>query len=142
MKLALFASSQYIDSFGLPDSVSDLLNHKVIVYGDSLSHLQENQWLLKHSSHENQILSTDSTEVRLQSTIEGAGISILPEIFQQRHKNLIQCFEDVSLPNHDIWLVYHKDLKNSFRMNIVKDFLLEALTCFKDEHFETNQPPV
>jgi len=128
MKMGIFSSAQYSTTYGLPKNKKDLFKHRIVTYGDQLSMLAENQWLLKHSDESLCALSSDSTAARLKATLSGSGISIFPEIFMQTNPELLPLLKSVSIPAHHIWLVYHKDLRHIGRIRAVVDFVSHYLS--------------
>ncbi len=129
MRMGIFASTQYRHNYGLPENKKDLFQHRVVTYGERLSMLPENQWMLKHSDKSLCVLSSDSTIARLKATISGAGISVLPEIFKQTNSELLPVLKSILLPAHNIWLVYHKDLRHTGRVRAVVDFISAYLAA-------------
>jgi len=129
MKLGLYASDAYKENYGLPKQLKDIRKHRVIVYGDHLSILPENQWLLNHSEDTLRILSSDSTVTRFKATASGVGLSLQPDVLAQTNPNLIRLFKSVQLPSHKVWLVSHDDIGQIPRIRAVVDFLS---TCLGD----------
>lgn len=127
MGMGLYASRDYLERFGYPSTVAALSQHRIISYGDQLAPLPANQWLLKHSRPEHQLLSSDSTSTRLKATLSGVGISIQPHLFARTNPELKQVLEEVTLPTHDVWLVYHSDLRQLPRISAVAGFLKSTL---------------
>ena len=127
MKLGLYASKGYEENYGLPKQLKDLRKHRVVTYGDFLSILPENQWLLNHSDDALRILSSDSTVTRFKATVSGVGISLQPEILAKTDPDLIHLFKSAKLPAHKVWLVYHKDVRHMSRIRAVVDFLSDCL---------------
>ena len=127
MKLGLYASESYKENYGLPKQLRDIRKHKVITYGDQLSILPENQWLLNHSAEGLRILCSDSTVTRFKATVSGVGLSVQPEVLGQTDANLIRLFKSVKLPAHKVWLVYHKDVRHMSRIRAVVDFISNCL---------------
>lgn len=127
MKLGLYASNNYKKNYGLPKQLRDIRKHKVITYGDQLSILPENQWLLNHSAEGLRILCSDSTVTRYKATVSGVGLSVQPEVLGRTNKNLIRMFKSVKLPAHKVWLVYHKDVRHMSRIRAVVDFISNCL---------------
>jgi len=123
MKLGLYASKSYEDNHGLPKMLRDISKHKVITYGDHLSILPENQWLLDHSDEAKRILCSDSTATRFKAAVSGVGISVQPEVLAQTNPDLIRLFRSVKLPAHKVWLVYHQDVRHMSRIRAVVDFI-------------------
>lgn len=127
MKLGLYVSKSYKENYGLPAQLKDLRKHRVITYGDLLSILPENQWLLNHSDDALRVLCSDSTVTRFKATVSGVGISLQPELLAQTNSDLIHLFRSAKLPAHKVWLVYHKDVRHMSRIRAVVDFLSECL---------------
>ena len=127
MKMGLYAAEKYKINYGLPNKLKDLSHHRVITYGDQLSTLAENQWLLGHSDESQRILSSDSTITRLKATTAGVGISIQPEVIAEIYPHLHRILITAKLPSHKVWLVYHKDLRHVSRIRAVVDFISTRL---------------
>jgi len=127
MRMGLYASQSYKESHGLPGQLKDLRKHKVITYGDHLSILPENQWLLNHSDESLRILRSDSTIIRFKAATSGVGLSLQPVVLAQTAPDLIRLFRSAKLPSHKIWLVYHKDVQQILRVRAVVDFLSDCL---------------
>ncbi|MFO7594211.1 MAG: LysR family transcriptional regulator [Pseudomonadota bacterium] len=127
MGMGLYASRSYIDLFGRPATTTELSRHRVIAYGDQLATLPANQWLIKHSHPEFQVLNSDSTGTRLKATLAGVGISVQPHLFTRNNPELVPVLKEVSLPDHEVWLAYHSDLRQHARVQAVTDFVKSAL---------------
>ena len=127
MTLGLYASAGYAKTYGMPAKESDLKQHRIISYSDQLSHLAENQWLLNHSEPSSRVLQSDNTSTRLIATIAGTGISIQPDIFCKKKSDLVPVLESIELPSHEVWLVYHNDLRQLGRMRAVVEFIVSAI---------------
>lgn len=131
MGMGLYASPTYIGSFGTPASVDDLAHHRVITYGDRLSALPENRWLIEHSSPALQVLCSDSTSTRLKATQAGVGIAIQPHLFTRTPPRLVPFLKEIALPGHDMWLVYHRDLRQVARIRTVIDFIVSHVNDYR-----------
>ncbi|VAX08292.1 Transcriptional regulator, LysR family [hydrothermal vent metagenome] len=130
MEMGLYASKSYSQAHDRIDKLSDLKHHAVILYGDTLSALPENQWLEKQISASRCILRSDNTTTRLKATKLGLGISIQPQLFSIRNNDLQRLIKDAVIPGHEIWLVYHQDLRNTQRVRAVVTFIHSTLRAF------------
>lgn len=128
MAMGLYAAATYLDRYGTPSTVTELAHHRIIAYGDRLGSLPENRWLLQQAAPVVPILRSDSTSSRLQATRHGIGISIQPQAIVQNDVQLKWLLPEVEVPGHEMWLVYHKDLRQVARMRAVADFLVSAVT--------------
>jgi DNA-binding transcriptional LysR family regulator len=127
MKLGIYASKDYKKNHGVPGQLKDIRKHKVITYGDMLSILPENQWLLNHSDETLRILSSDSTITRFKATVASVGLSVQPQVLARTSSSLMHLFKSAKLPAHKVWLVYHKDVRHMSRIRAVVDFLSDCL---------------
>ncbi len=129
IEMGLFAARSYIDTFGYPTQPGELSQHRVISYGEQLATMPENLWLMEHTSPAAQVLNSDSTSTRLKATHAGVGISIQPRMFVKTNPQLVPLLEDLTLPAHEMWLVYHKDLRQIARLRAVVNFIASHLTA-------------
>jgi DNA-binding transcriptional LysR family regulator len=70
---------------------------------------------------------SSSTRAILMATLAGAGIGLLPEIFAQQHDRLVRISTPVAIPERNIWLMSHKDLRRSPNHRIVRAWILQTL---------------
>lgn len=127
MEMGLYVSPEYLQTHDRPENASDLLWHRIISYGDELADLPENIWLLDHATPGNRVLQSDSTTSRLRATVCGLGISIQPCILADANPNLVRILEHASLPAHEVWITYHRDLRHILRIRVAVDFLITLL---------------
>lgn len=128
MTMGLYASQNYLQDHGIPSTPAELQQHRIITYGDMLTTLPENQWLLDHAGHRSNILSSDSTLTRFRATLSGVGISIQPNLLCQNHPELYQLLCDCTLPQHEMWIACHHDLRNLSRIRVVMQYISSILT--------------
>jgi len=128
MKMGVYASRQFEKNYGFPKRLKDLRAFKVITYGEHLSILPENQWLLNHSDLALRVLSSDSTVTRFKATTSGVGISLQPDVLARTNTNLVRLFKAANLPTHQVWLVYEKNLRLIPRIRAVVDFISTRLS--------------
>lgn len=127
MTMGLFASADYLRSHGNPSTADDLQHHRTITYGDGLTTLPENQWLLDHAGQSHNVLSSDNTLTRLQATLAGVGISVQPHLLCRNHPQLQGVLTDSELPHHEMWIACHHDLRNLARIRAVLGFITDIL---------------
>ncbi len=127
MKMGVYASRTYEKNHGIPKGLRDLRKHRVITYGDHLSVLPENQWLLNHSDESLRVLRSDSTVTRFKAALSGVGISLQPDVLAHTTPELIHLFRSARLPAHKVWLVYHKDVRHMTRIRAITDFISQCL---------------
>ncbi|MDH5785083.1 MAG: LysR family transcriptional regulator [Chromatiales bacterium] len=127
MPLGLYASQEYLKNFGTPVRTEELSRHRLIAYGEQLASLPENRWLLEQAATMAPALCSDSTSSRLRATVAGVGIGVHPHLFARNHPQLVQVLKSVELNEHEMWLVYHRDVREMPRVRAVADFIVSVL---------------
>ncbi len=125
MTISLYGTKKYTRKHGLISRIQDIKQHKIIAYGFGLYDLAENQWLLDHSNVENVILKTDSTFSRLQATEAGLAVSLQPDLLVNSNSKLIKLISNKQIPQHQVWLVYHNDVRHLGRIRAVVEFIIQ-----------------
>jgi DNA-binding transcriptional LysR family regulator len=56
-----------------------------------------------------------------------AGLGVLPDYLSVRDTNIQNCLENKERPSVTMYFVYHEERKNSNRINLLQDFLSDAM---------------
>jgi DNA-binding transcriptional LysR family regulator len=133
-----FASEAYRDAYGLPKSLSDLKNHRIVrQHGVQLDETGYARVLGLESLEGVVGISTNSSVAVLYAIERGAGVGFLPTSAIALGAPLVAI--DLGINYHmDLWLTYHKEFRNSDRHKIVIDWLKsifdpKVYACFRDE---------
>ncbi len=138
-----FASEQYRDTYGLPTSLSELKNHRIIKqHGVQLDETGYARVLGLQSLDGIVAISTNSSVAVLYAVERGAGLGFLPTSAIALGAPLVAV--DLGINYHmDLWLTYHKEFRNSDRHKLVIDWLKSIFDpkvhpCFRDEFIHPN----
>jgi DNA-binding transcriptional LysR family regulator len=138
-----FASTEYRDAYGLPTSLTDLGNHRIVKqHGVQLDETGYARILGLDSLEGIVGISTNSSVAVLYAIERGAGIGFLPTSAIALGATLIPI--DLGINYHmDLWLTYHKEFRNSDRHKVVIDWLKsifdpKVYACFRDEFIHPN----
>ncbi|WP_315777499.1 MULTISPECIES: LysR family transcriptional regulator [unclassified Bradyrhizobium] len=133
-----FVSEAYRDAHGLPTSLADLKNHRIIKqHGMQLDETGYARILGLESLEGIVGISTNSSVAVLYAVERGAGIGFLPTSAVALGAPLVPV--DLGINYHmDLWLTYHKEFRNSDRHKVVIDWLKRIFdpkvhACFRDE---------
>ena len=124
MAMGFYAGRKYLQTHEPPVTLADLIQHRIIGYGDELASLPENQWLLDHVPKDDWALQSDSTTSRLRATVCGLGISIQPCMLADAYIELLKILPEIVLPAHKVWITYHRDLRHILRIRVTVEFLI------------------
>jgi DNA-binding transcriptional LysR family regulator len=139
-----FASRAYRDAYGLPKSLADLPNHRIVKqHGVQLDETGYARILGLQSLEGIVGISTNSSVAVLYAIERGAGIGFLPTSVSALGAPLVAI--DLGINYHmDLWLTYHKEFRNSDRHKIVIDWLKKIFDpktypCFADQFIHPDE---
>ncbi len=128
----LYASPDYVKRRGMPKSAEDLDKHALIVYGDdSPNPVRASDWLMELGASpdrpRNPVLKVNNIYGLLQAVESGLGIGALPDYIVQGHSQPVRVLDDVAGPKFDTYFVYPEELRNSKRITVFRDFLIQKV---------------
>ena len=123
----LFASPKYLEENGNPSNVKDLKTHKIITYGKAPEYLKEINWLenITQEYKIKPIVRIANINALLRAASAGIGIVLLPDYLVSDEDNLIQIVFNEKLPEIDTYLTYAEERKNSKRIAVFREFIIE-----------------
>ena len=132
----IYASSNYLQKFGIPRNVNDLDKHSLICFGSGLpSPISNIDWILKIGKTG----SKRRPKFRLNSiygmslAIErGAGLASLPDYMVADKPHLVRVLPNLEGPSYQTYFVYTEEFKNDRRLEVFRDFLFNEA---KDWHY-------
>lgn len=128
----IFASPDYLKEYGMPKSVEDLKDHKLVVFGGSALPFEEVNWhyegVEKTVGKIKPVLQVNNLYGVYRAVKNGIGIGALPEYFYTEGRGLVQILPELSSPPIDTYFVYPEELRNTARVNLFRDFLLKEIT--------------
>ncbi|WP_281557317.1 LysR family transcriptional regulator [Thalassomonas sp. RHCl1] len=122
IKLALCASKNYIEDFGMPDE-RELAQHKFIALKDRPEHLLWNEWIYHHVPEENIVVLASSQQILTHALFAGCGIGVLPQEMIDNNRDLVALplGEEWSIP---VWALVHRDMVKMPKIRKFVDTLL------------------
>jgi len=128
----IYAAPEYIERHGMPVSVADLDQHRLVVYGEETRppHPAIN-WLLT-AGRTTGSLPRPATRINnsygMYLAVErGLGIASLPTYVVRKPTNLVRLLPDFKGPVFEAYIVYPEELRNSMRITVFRDFLLRKI---------------
>ncbi|MBV8977658.1 MAG: LysR family transcriptional regulator [Alphaproteobacteria bacterium] len=138
-----FAGQTYIDTYGKPSTLPELLeHHRIVVQGDD-----EPKWAQLYESVVGKLpegfvtLRTNVSSAQYWSIVNGAGIGMLPTYVYAVGAPIVPLhIKELYLPL-DIWMTFHVDAARIPRVRRLADCLLESFSSkiypwFKDEYIK------
>ncbi|NQW11718.1 MAG: LysR family transcriptional regulator [Alphaproteobacteria bacterium] len=132
IKFHLYATPQYLKTWGMPKAPSDLIDHRLVVYGET-SHppFPNVNWLLDVAggSHNRpgSVVRINNYFGIFRAVQTGVGIAALPDFMARDDVNLVRVLPDLEGPQVPAFFVYPEELRHSKRIMVLRDFLIQEV---------------
>ncbi len=127
-----FAAPSYLNEYGTPNSLEDLDNHRLIAY-EPAAHppFSEINWMLQGGLALNRtrlpVLRVNNIYGMYRAAASGLGIASLPDYMSEFANDLVPVLTQMEGPAFDIYFVYPDELRNSQRIMVFRDFLINRI---------------
>jgi len=125
------ATSDYLKKHGVPQRAEDLDEHRLVLFGDYHPPVPDINWLAeagrRPGSPRRAVLEVNSVQAMLQAVRSGLGIGALPDFVLASNQDLVTILPELKQPKVDVFFVYPEELRNSKRVAVFRDFLLQRL---------------
>ncbi len=133
---SVFASNDYLRDRGTPQTVSELRNHRVIVYPENMPHPSPDINWLMNIPHVQQMgikpyLQVNSLNAMRRVVKAGMGIAALPDYIMYRARHISRILADIESPSIQVYYVFPVDLRNSRRVAVFRSFLERKIAEYK-----------
>jgi DNA-binding transcriptional LysR family regulator len=132
LRYNVYAAPEYLARFGVPKTIEELDNHRIIVYGDDVRPPVDSvNWLLKAGARNDTprrpILKVNNIYGIFRAVQSGLGIAALPDYFSREATNLKEILPELRGPVIETYFVYPEELRHSKRIAVFRDFLLKKI---------------
>jgi DNA-binding transcriptional LysR family regulator len=130
--MRLYASKEYIRQHGMPESVDDLGQRRVISFSpNSPQPHAAADWLKGHIHPQRRThLMINSYFGVLKAAIHGLGIAALPDYVTRDYPDLVNILPDEASPPFPVYIVYPEELRRSQRVLAFRDFMVREVELF------------
>ena len=126
----IYSSPEYIEKFGIPKDVSELPNHKIVAFGDSVEPSIPDVNCILDLLPKNKKVKTlfiSNMYGVMRAIGGGAGIGALPEYMRISNNNLVPILPNTDTPKTIIYFTYPPELKGSKKIEALRDFLVREV---------------
>ena len=126
----IYSSPEYIEKFGIPKDVSELPNHKIVAFGDSVEPSIPDVNCILDLLPKNKKVKTlfiSNMYGVMRAIGGGAGIGALPEYMRISNNNLVPILPNADTPKTIIYFTYPPELKGSKKIEALSDFLVREV---------------
>ncbi|KAA5801039.1 LysR family transcriptional regulator [Alkalicaulis satelles] len=136
-----FASRHYLDTYGPPKGLADVLMHRtadIVSYREQQTHWPREAAAIKQML--NPSLTTDSAIALIEAVKAGAVISLLPTYAAKVEPSLIHLDLELQVPI-TLWMVYHPEQRKVTRSRKAIDWLREIFDSSRYPWFRRDYVP-
>ena len=124
--ITLYASQDYVDRHGLPQSEDDLAEHKFVGHDSEDSRAPFHRWMRANVPPERIVYrGTEDNAIR-EAVLAGVGLGFMAVSETRRYPELVQVFPPRDEWTAPIWIVTHVDLHRTAKVQSFLTFLKEA----------------
>lgn len=123
-------STDYFKRNGTPKDVKELTSHTLIGYpADVIAPYEDPNWLFRKANVKIQnnpnLIQMNSQFGIYEAVKNGFGLAALPDYLFKNDKDIKTCLESIKRPSVTMYFVYMENRKNSARIQLLKDFILD-----------------
>ncbi|MEO7066486.1 MAG: LysR family transcriptional regulator [Rhodanobacter sp.] len=130
--LGYFASADYLDRRGWPQTISELAQHEIIGPDRHSAYVKLGSTVVPDLDAARYALRTDSHPARIAAARAGLGITVAQVPIGLRDSRLRRVLPEITVMKLDVWIVTHEDLGKVAKIRAVFDHLVAAYTEFLD----------
>ncbi len=145
LRSKLYASPEYLKDRGLPQTLADLKNHDLVLFGEGIVPVASLHWLpdllTKSKIPFRAGLRVNNIYGIYRAVKAGIGIGPLPEYFLQEGRGIVQVLPELEGPPLDAYFVYPEELRNSARVTVFRDYLVREIARARSQLTVVSQAP-
>lgn len=141
-RLGLYASQDYLDENGMPQTAQDLGRHSFVTYIDDLIQLDSVRWLDDIIKEPTVSFHSNSMIAQMNAAAGGLGLVLLPSFATESRNDLVPVLHDRLYTTRELWINVHTDLQFVPRIRAVSSFLKSTFKATPMMQADTGQKDV
>lgn len=127
--LSFFAADSYVERYGLPQSLADVGRHLWLLPSGGKRQIPAIKTLYDRLDDEQIVFQSNSFNDLYYAVLEGMGIGPFESLHRPRltSEGVRRVELGLNFEADPIWLVYHKDMKNSARIQAFQEYMGRAI---------------
>ena len=128
----LYASTPYIEKYGLPATVDNFPAHRFLFPNEALATLSASRWLKKNVPAHCVVAASDKLSTLFKFAQQDMGIAALPHYVGQSDGQMVEIMELPDDCHRNVWILTHPDLRNTARVRAFMQFMHQQVKTSPD----------
>ncbi|MEL6646302.1 MAG: LysR family transcriptional regulator [Pseudomonadota bacterium] len=131
--MCLFASREYLDAHGTPETPEDLVQHRLICQNLRSAQVGAGATLVQElMTYEiPSLLTVNNYFGVLQSVLENLGIGVLPNYVSHDFPQVVRVLPEIQSSDVPVFLAYPSELRHSQRIAAFRDFVQDEIVSYR-----------
>lgn len=133
VQMLMYASREYLDQNGLPHSVEDISDHRLICQSTDAAQVSAGATLVQSLMTYNpqSSLTINNYYGVLQGVLHNLGIGVLPDYVTHDFPQLVRVLPEIGSTEVPVFLAYPEELRQSQRIAAFRDFVQEEIITYR-----------
>lgn len=142
IRMRLYATQEYLDKAGVPQTIADLAPFRLICQKADQPQVAAGARLVQEILAQNigSLLTVNNYFGVLQAVLANLGIGVLPDYLTADHKRLVRVLPNLESGEVPVFLAYPEELRQTRRVAVFRDFVLEEIQAFRRRQSEALIP--
>lgn len=123
LRFCTCASTAYLKINPMKSFPSDLDQHRLIVLTSNFHNANFQKWLMQQLPANQPTIVVDGLMSAFNLCCAGVGIAVLPRYLLRNEPSLVSIECSNPIPDNELWVLSHKDLRNSATVKAVKQYI-------------------
>ena len=128
----IVGSPDYLKKHGFPQRPEELDAHRLIVWGDYRTPVEDINWLAEIGRKPGQgrrgTVECNSLVGMLRAVQSGLGLAAMPDYMGPELEGLLTVLPELKAPRINAYFVYPEEMRSSKRVSVFRDFLVTELS--------------
>ncbi|MEO0747289.1 MAG: LysR family transcriptional regulator [Pseudomonadota bacterium] len=133
--MCLFATREYLESHGTPETPEDLVKHRLICQNPRSAQVGAGATLVQElmAYEVPALLTVNNYFGVLQSVLENLGIGVLPNYVSHDFPQVVRVLPDLLSSDVPVFLAYPSELRHSQRIAAFRDFVQDEIISYRKQ---------
>ena len=130
IRMRLYATQPYLDKHGMPQTIEDLANHRLICQNPNSAQVAAGASLIEELTEVSipSTLYVNNYFGVLQAVLHDLGVGVLPDYLIESSPSLVRVLPEMESGEVPVFLAYPEELRHSKRIAVFRDFVTEQIS--------------